>query len=101
MSVREIESTWHVSHHTVREVCDKARAKGLTWDTARLMGQDEVADLLFPEKAAAERATGADFDDIYRQLAGLGLRMGQYATYCTADGKQNNGDSSRRRGQER
>lgn len=58
MSVREIERIRHISHHTVKKGCDRARGKGLAWDRARLMCEDEVARLLFPEEAEAADAMG-------------------------------------------
>lgn len=92
MSVREIEATRHVSHHTVKEVCDRAKARGLTWEAARLMGEDEVASLLFPEEAAVEEAAGRpDWDDVHRQLAGVGVTLKllweEYRDSCRQSGK--------------
>lgn len=92
MSVREIERTRHISHHTVKEVCDRARDAGLTWDAARLLGEDEVAKALFPEEAEADEAVGKpDFDEVHRQLAGVGVTLKllwqEYCDSCREAGK--------------
>ena len=52
MSVREIAKTRGNSHHTIKEIVDRAAEKGVAWDAVRLLGDDEVVGLLLPEETA-------------------------------------------------
>lgn len=76
MSRREIARTRHISAHTVKEVLDRASEKGVTWDDASLMGNEEIAALLFPEEMAANEAVARpDYDYVHEELRKVGVTL--------------------------
>lgn len=76
MSRREIARTRHISAHTVKEVLDRASEKGVAWDDVSLMGDEEIAALLFPEEKAAEEAVARpDYDYVHEELRKVGVTL--------------------------
>lgn len=76
MSQNEICRTRHMSKHTVREVLDAARGRGVDWERAKPMSDEEVWALLFPERAEAERAVAQpDWDHVHRELGRVGVTL--------------------------
>lgn len=55
MSRREIARTRHISTHTIKEVLDRASEKGVGWGDVSLLGDDEIAAMLFPEERGRRR----------------------------------------------
>ena len=76
MSRREIARTRHVSEHTIKKVLDRASEKGVAWDDVSLMGDEEIAALLFPEKKAAKEAIARpDYDYVHDELRKVGVTL--------------------------
>lgn len=78
MSVREIAKTRGISHHTIKEIVDRAAEKGVAWDAVRLLGDDEVVGLLFPEetaKAAEAAVARPDYDEVHEELKKTGVTL--------------------------
>jgi len=92
MSRREIARTRHISAHTIKEVLDRASEKGVGWDDISLMGDDEIAAILFPEEKAAEDAVARpDYGYVHDELRKVGVTLKllweEYRDECVKDGK--------------
>ncbi|MBR1830768.1 MAG: IS21 family transposase [Atopobiaceae bacterium] len=76
MSRREIARTRHISAHTIKEVLDRASEKGVGWDDVSLMGDDEIAAMLFPEDKEAEGAVARpDYGYVHDELRKVGVTL--------------------------
>ena len=92
MSRREIARTRHISAHTIKEVLDRASEKGVGWDDVSLMGDDEIAAMLFPgEKAAEDAVPRPDYGYVHDELRKVGVTLKllweEYREGCVKDGK--------------
>lgn len=76
MSRREIARTRHISAHTIKEVLDRASEKDVGRDDVSLMGDDEVAAMLFPEDKEAEEAVARpDYGYVHDELRKVGVTL--------------------------
>lgn len=92
MSRGEIARTRHISTHTIKEVLDRASEKGIGWDDVSLLGNDEVAGMLFPEeREAAEAVARPDYGYVHDELRKVGVNLKllweEYRDECAEDGK--------------
>lgn len=92
MSVREIARTRHVSTHTVKDVLDRAREKGLGWDNAAHLSADEIASILYPEDMQAQEALiRPDYGYVHDELSKVGVTLKllweEYRAQAADDGK--------------
>ena len=75
-SAREIRETRHIAPASVKKVRDAAAQKGIAWEDVEHMGDNEVYDLLFPERAEAESACmKPDYDYVHRELQRDGVTL--------------------------
>lgn len=91
VSANEICRTRGMSKHTVKNVLDAAREKGITWEDAQGMSDSEVLEALWPERAEAARAVREpDWDHIHHELARKGVTLKllweEYLEGAKADG---------------
>ncbi|MEE0027508.1 MAG: IS21 family transposase [Atopobiaceae bacterium] len=76
MAGREIYRTRRIAQQSVKKVREAAEEKGVTWEDVNLMGEQEVYDLLFPERAELEAATAqADYDYVHSELQRDGVTL--------------------------
>ncbi|MBR0405269.1 MAG: transposase [Eggerthellaceae bacterium] len=76
MSRREIARTRHISAHTVKEVLDRASESGVGRDDVSLMGDDEIAAMLFTEeKEAADAVARPDYGYVHGELRKAGVTL--------------------------
>lgn len=92
MSRREIARTRHISTHTIKEVLDRASEKGVGWDDVSLLGDGEIAAMLFPEARAAEDAVARpDYGYVHDELRKVGVNLKllweEYRDECAEGGK--------------
>lgn len=92
MSRREIARTRHISTHTIKEVLDRASEKGVGWGDVSLLGDDEIAAMLFPEEREAEEAVARpDYGYVHSELRKVGVNLKllweEYRDECAESGK--------------
>lgn len=92
MSRREIARTRHISAHTIKKVLDRASEKGVVWDDVSLLGNDEIAAMLFPEDKEAEKTLlRPDYDYAHSELRKVGVNLKllweEYCDKCAASNK--------------
>lgn len=76
MTGREIYRTRRMAQQSVKKVREAAEEKGVTWEDVSLMGEQEVYDLPFPERAELEAATAqADYDYVHSELQRDGVTL--------------------------
>ena len=76
MTGREIYRTRRIAQQSVKKVREAAEEKGVTWEDVNLMGDQEVYDLLFPERAELEAATAqADYGYVHSELQRDGVTL--------------------------
>ena len=76
MSGREIRSTRHISHRSIKLVRDAADRAGVTWDDVAEKSDGEVYDLLFPaQKASREAYAEPDWEWVHSELQRDGVTL--------------------------
>lgn len=78
LSFREIGRVRGISPRSVSAVESSARAKGITWDSVRDMGDEQVYFLVFPERAEVQVEPGTadvDWDYVHSELQRAGVTL--------------------------
>ena len=76
MSRKAIARTRNMSMHTVMSVFDAADVHGICWQDIKEKNNDEVFELLFPERIAAEEAVARpDYDHVHSELKKTGVTL--------------------------
>ena len=76
MSAREIQATRHIAQQSVGKVRQAAKEKGITWNDVADLPDNEVYDLLFPDKSEAEKACAQiDYGYIHSELQREGVTL--------------------------
>lgn len=76
MTGREIRATRHIAPNSVRLVREAAEARGVTWADVAGMADDEVYDLLFPDRARAREAFAEpDWEWVHSELQRDGVTL--------------------------
>ncbi len=75
------------SHHTVKVVLDTAASKGVVWPLGEGIGNEELGQLLFPDKSHSIGGYAEpDYATIHKELAKPGVTMTllweEYRTRC-------------------
>lgn len=76
MSGREIYRSRRIAQQSAKKVRDAARQKGVSWEDVSTMGEKQVYDLLFPERAEIEDAAAqVDYDYVHHELQRDGVTL--------------------------
>lgn len=92
MSGREMARTRHIPAHTIKDVLDRAADKGVGRDDVSLMGDGEIAAMLFPEEKVAEEAVARpDYGYVHDELCKVGVTLKplreEHGDECAKDGR--------------
>ena len=89
-SKRGMERVLHSSRHTIQDVLDAAQEAGVTWPLDEDVTNEELRDILFPNRYAGEtKYTVPDFPYIHRELTKPGVTLTllwtEYCKKCEAE----------------
>ena len=92
-SQRTIESMAHCSRHTVRDVLQAAKEKGMSWPLSDDITNADLEQLLFPDKhKASSQYAEPDYPYIHRELARPGVTLTllweEYCAKCHEAGRK-------------
>ena len=87
LSQNAIARTAHVSKHSVQDVLEAARERGVSWEDVEGMSEEAAYALLFPGRGERESVyEQPDWARVHRELARVGVTLrilhGEYADEC-------------------
>ena len=79
------------SRNTIADVLRRAQIKGVEYPIPDNMGDKELADLLFPEKASPKNQRMPDYEKVHKELAKKGVNLTllweEYCAECRQSGE--------------
>jgi len=75
LSQRSIASSCQCSRNTVSNVLSRAEQKGLEWPLPEDIGDADIQQMLFPDKAQAAQRKIPDCDYMHREMAKSGVTL--------------------------
>lgn len=92
-SQRQIAASVGSSHHTVKEVVETARLKGIEWPLEETVSNEMLMSILFPDKYESSSCfLEPDYEYIHKELAKPGVTMtllwNEYRVKCEECGKR-------------
>lgn len=92
-SQRQIAASVGSSHHTVKEVLETAKLKGIEWPVEESVSNEMLMSILFPDKyAIVSGYLEPDYEYIHRELAKPGVTLtllwSEYNEKCLSCGKK-------------
>lgn len=92
-SQRQIAASVGSSHHTVKEVVETARLKGIEWPLEETVSNEMLMSILFPDKYESSSCfLEPDYEYIHKELAKPGVTMtllwNEYRIKCEECGKR-------------
>ncbi len=83
LSQRSIASSCQCSRNTVSDVLSRANQKGLIWPLPEDLGDVDLQQMLFPEKAQSAPRRVPDCEHIHKEMAKSGVTLSLlWSEYC-------------------
>lgn len=91
LSRNQIAATRHMSKHSVSDVINIAKEKGIIYEKIKYLSEDDVYRMIFPDKFAVENLyEQPDYEYVHRELKRVGVTLKllwqEYQEKCKSSG---------------